>query len=137
MKLNLFNSQTMPRSVGRGSEKNPRVSISKTGVIMLNKTATSLMAIKPGDKISFGQEETESNDASWYVFKDDLNGFTIREPEFKKSGCAAFNHTSLAKELLASYGIDEHAEVKTICINIDDDPIEMKRINYYCLLSKV
>jgi hypothetical protein len=134
MKLNLFNSETMPRQIGgRGASLAPRVSISRTGVISFNKAAVALMDIKAGDKISFGQEDTE--DADWLVFKDPENGFPVRATEVKKSGSAAFNHSTLSKSLFESYGLDDDEEKNTFQVQIASEPIEESDVKYYCLLS--
>lgn len=102
MKLAHFNAETLPRQIGGGTPKQPRVSFNKAGTIMFNGAASSLLELKPGDKITLAQDEEDT--ANWYFFKHE-KGFKLRDG-YDKKGCL-FNHSVMVKKVISSFKLKE------------------------------
>jgi hypothetical protein len=102
MKLIYFSAQTLPKEMGGGSTKLPRVSFTKAGIIQFNKQACELIGLKAGDKVTLSQDDDAPQ--NWYFFKDKQHGFELRAA-YKDAGCI-FNHKELVLAFLGSWGKD-------------------------------
>lgn len=105
--------------MGGGMRKSARVSFTKSGVIQFSPSASELMGIKSGDKITLAQDEEDAH--NWYFFKDSQHGFELRAG-YKDAGCM-FNHRGLVHELLGAFGKPEDVTHKFL---IAGEPTVMK-----------
>jgi len=92
MKLIKFNAETLPKSSQWGRKALPAISISKSGVMSLNKPAAELLKCDAATKLSIAQDPDEPK--NWYVFKEDA-GYEISPKVFEKAGTADFCHKGL------------------------------------------
>lgn len=102
MKLIKLDQTTLPKQFG-GGNKTPKVSFGKSGTVSFNAPACKLMEFEPLTKITLAQDE-EARD-NWYFFKDDVNGFGLRQG-YDKKGCM-FNHSKMVGELVGAFGMNK------------------------------
>ncbi len=130
MKLIKLDQTTLPKQMGGGS-KTARVSFGKAGTITFNYPACTLIGIKNEDKVTLAQDEGSATD--WYFFKDEVNGFKLRNG-YDKKGCL-FNHAKMVQELVSAFGLDESITHNFLLAG-QPTIIKGDKTQYWCLLVK-
>ena len=67
-----------PESIPPTSFRNPRIRLTKTGSIVINRSAAWLMGLKSGDKVIFAHSDENPDD--WYIAKHQ-QGFKLAEQQ--------------------------------------------------------
>jgi len=130
MELVYFSNQTLPKALGNGRQKVPRISFGKSGVISLNQHAVDLIGLKDNGKLSLAQDQKEPE--NWYIFID-TNGFEVRAG-YKDNG-VIFNHKDLVKSFLEVFEKDVKVSHSFL---IAKEPTTMKgsKTQYWGILVK-
>lgn len=125
MKLTVFNEENFPKQQGnhRGT---PAVRFGKMCAISLNGSATEIMELKEGDRLSMAQDEDDP--ANWFLFKD-VNGFEVRLHTDKKT--MQFNHRKLSDAIKECFGLDKDGSHRFL---IGGQPTIMGKVKYFGLL---
>ncbi len=113
MKLRKFNRETCRIR----PDGHPYFSVSKGGIIRINREGSKLLQLKSGDKINILQDEERPKD--WYVEKttDEL-GLIMRDTN-KNSGLVC-NASAIAAEMIRSLSLS----LKTTTMRIAPKPAE-------------
>lgn len=103
MQFETFTEKTLPKKSG-GRSGSPRISLNKSGVIVINGVASKMMKIKAGDKLILACDKKDNK--NWYVSKNP-EGYELRLGYDKKS--VMFNHSLLIQKILTA--CDKEADV--------------------------
>jgi len=101
------------------------ITISKVGVLRLNKKAAQLLGIANGDRVSLFQDENRPQD--WYISKTD-SGLICRNAYGKDREAKVANNARLAAELHEQFAPSE----KSVTIQMAQEPID---VGYYALIT--
>lgn len=103
----------------------PTIRISVKGTFCLNKAAAVALNLKPGDKITFLQDQDTQID--WFIEKTkEQDGLILRN---QASGALVLNAQPIAKKFLASIKKDG---ASTTCI-VATNPVDEK---YYAIITR-
>lgn len=124
MKLTIFSAKTLPKSSGGNRGATPKISMTKGGLISLNKSAQDLTGITINDKISLAQDD----DAQWFIFKD-KEGFELRLNTDKRS--VVFNHRGLKDMFCESVAKDSNVSNR---FWVAGQPTVFDKVKYWGIL---
>lgn len=127
MKLTVFDSESMPRQLGR-NQSQPSITFGKGGNICFNKAAVDLIELEPGSQVSFAQDKDDP--ACWYLFIDPKKGFPMRSKD--KNGCMMFNHQAFRLSLLNCFGLDTSETHRFMIAGV---PTKINDILYFGILT--
>ena len=101
MKLNTWNRKQCNRGL---SDKLPRVSLEKNGVIKFNQQLVAGLGFKVGDKVNLCQDEERPGD--WYIEKTtDVFGLVLRK--HSNAGCLCTSGKMIVSAVQKSLQLNE------------------------------
>lgn len=126
MKIQSFNSSSLPKTGGRGRTSARAISISSKGVFHITPASAELIGIGKDDKVSFAHDQEDG--ANWYVYKD-KEGYAVGQHSDKKAFTMC--HQELAKIIRASLSAPEG---KSILLSIAGKPTQHGAVKYWGLI---
>lgn len=103
MGLKVFNIDNayLTKSIGHS-----HIRISAKSGIVISQAAVISIGLTKGDKISIAQDEDDPR--KWYLYKDELKGFTLRDSG-KKCGSLVFNSSEIWRAASSIYKDINHS----------------------------
>ncbi|HAX95621.1 MAG TPA: hypothetical protein DCY35_03745 [Prolixibacteraceae bacterium] len=106
----------------------PTVSITKKGLISLNKQAVEILSLQERNMVAIGRDKHNPKD--WYIVRT-TDGYMLRKyAPYRGSLC--FSASSLAEEIYNSLGNKEN---KTIRFAIAQQPTQYKDMILYAIIT--
>lgn len=129
MKLITFNKETT--RTGRPCNEQASIRFTKQGKILFNQTAVKELDLKPGELISFSQDE--ENPDNWYLISGDVNGFEVKQDRSIIYITSSYITKAMLVDFFQSTAASVIIPIQTTPTNTTDN--ELKGLDLFLLLT--